>query len=35
MFTIEDMKKDGFQSTRVRDVIERTVVKNYLDEEFI
>ena len=28
-------KKEGFQSTRIRDVIERTVVKNYLDEEFI
>lgn len=28
-------KKKGFQSTRIRDVIERTAVKNYLDEEFI
>lgn len=34
--TMYDFKKKvKFQSTRIRDVIERTAVKNYLDPEFI
>lgn len=34
--TMYDCKKgEEFQSTRIRDVVERTVVKNYLDKEFI
>ncbi|MBD5486019.1 MAG: hypothetical protein HDR18_10985 [Lachnospiraceae bacterium] len=28
-------KEEEFQSTRIRDVIERTAVKKYLDQEFI
>ena len=34
--TMYDCKKgEEFQSTRIRDVIERTAVKNYLEKEFI